>query len=135
MSKKPKAQAGMTAKRCLIVVPISGRTDEEISADVERAKADIAAQGLEAVEMLDEWKRYSPPPKASRDQRGWDALKAVTKTLALAAECGAVYLCNDNDKFSNSRSCSLLLVAAYKFGLRRIYAAKPKPRQPKDKRA
>lgn len=128
--KADKKRVGMTAKKCLIVVPITGRTDEEISADVERARADIAALGLEPVEMLDKWKRYKPSPKTHRDKRNWDALKHVSRTMTLAADCGAVYLCNNNDWFSKSRSCGLLLTAAYRFGLRRIYAAAAAPKTP-----
>lgn len=105
--------------KVMISQPMAGKTDEEIVATREKAKAYIEGNGDELVNTLftDAW--YS---RDSMEKRGVVQIPLcfLAKSLENMSLCHAAYFCKG---WENTRGCRLEHEAAKAYGLKIIYEA------------
>lgn len=106
-------------KKAMISQPMAGKTDEEIVAAREKAKAYLEGLGYEFINtrFTDDW--HSPENMEKRGVRQIP-LMFFAKSVENMSLCDAVYFCKGWD---STRGCGLEHAVAKAYGLDMLYEA------------
>ena len=107
----------MLNKRAMISQPMTGKTDEEIIEDRERAVAALTAKGYEVVNTYFSDKWYSDD---AMEERGvvQVPLCYLAKSLENMSLCHTAYFCKG---WEDARGCRIEHDAAVAYGLEVLY--------------
>lgn len=103
--------------KAMIIQPMAGRTDLEISETRDKAKLYLEENGYEVVNTLfsDEWVE-----KQKMEEKGVSHIPVyfLSKSIEKMSTCDTVYLCKG---WETARGCVIEEAVAYSYGLNIIY--------------